>query len=56
MPSPQVRCAGCVVPAGRNASSVPVESNSVRKEKIVSFVPVSVMRPGGGLRAIWWWA
>ncbi|XP_030353814.1 kinesin-like protein KIF13A isoform X4 [Strigops habroptila] len=36
MPSPQVHCAGCVVPSGSNASSMPVESNSVREEKIDS--------------------
>ncbi|KAM6135226.1 kinesin-like protein KIF13A [Pterocles gutturalis] len=36
MPSSQVHCAGCVVPSGRHASSMPVESNSVREEKIDS--------------------
>lgn len=35
---------------------MPVESNSIHEEKIVSFVPASVLRPGGGLRAVWWWA
>lgn len=56
MPSSQVHCAGCVVPSGSNANSMPVESNSIREEKIVSSVPASAMRPGGGLRALWWWA
>ncbi|XP_057280323.1 kinesin-like protein KIF13A isoform X1 [Pezoporus wallicus] len=36
MPSPQVHCAGCVVPSGSNASSMPVESNSIHEEKIDS--------------------
>ncbi|XP_061202404.1 kinesin-like protein KIF13A [Neopsephotus bourkii] len=36
MPSPQVHCAGCIVPSGSNASSMPVESNSIHKEKIDS--------------------
>lgn len=52
MPSSRVHCAGSVVPSGSNASSMPVESNSIHEEKIVSFVPVSVMRPGGGLKAL----
>lgn len=45
MPPSQVHCAGCAVPAGSSASSMP-------EEKIVSFVPVSVFRPGGGLEAL----
>lgn len=56
MPSSQVHCAGCVVPSGSNANSMPVESNSIHEDKIVSSVPASVTRPGGGLRALWWWA
>ncbi|XP_068787815.1 kinesin-like protein KIF13A isoform X3 [Struthio camelus] len=36
MPSSQVHCAGCVVPSGSNASSMPVESNSIHEEKIDS--------------------
>uniref|UniRef100_A0A8B9ISU1 Kinesin family member 13A n=1 Tax=Amazona collaria TaxID=241587 RepID=A0A8B9ISU1_9PSIT len=36
MPSLQVHCAGCVVPSGSNASSMPVENNSIHKEKIDS--------------------
>lgn len=52
MPSSQVHCAGGVVPSGSNASSMPVESNSLPKEKIVSFGAVPVTRPGGGLRAV----
>ncbi|KAJ7401046.1 kinesin family member 13A [Pitangus sulphuratus] len=36
MPPPQVHCAGCVVPAGSSASSMAVDSNSVREEKIDS--------------------
>lgn len=52
MPSPQVHGTGCVVPSGSHASSMPVESNSIHEEKIVSSVPVSVTRPGGGLRVI----
>lgn len=51
MPSPQAHCAGCVVPSGSNASSMPVESNNIHEKKIVSFEAVSVMRPGGGLNA-----
>ncbi|XP_071592446.1 kinesin-like protein KIF13A isoform X3 [Heliangelus exortis] len=36
MPSPQVHCAGCVVPSGSNVSSMPVENSSIREEKIDS--------------------
>ncbi|XP_066848179.1 kinesin-like protein KIF13A isoform X4 [Anser cygnoides] len=36
MPSSQAHCAGCVVPSGSNASSMPVESNSIHEEKIDS--------------------
>ncbi|EMP40397.1 Kinesin-like protein KIF13A [Chelonia mydas] len=36
MPSPQVHNAGCVVPSGSNASSMPVENNSIHEEKIDS--------------------
>ncbi|XP_048796343.1 kinesin-like protein KIF13A isoform X5 [Lagopus muta] len=36
MPSSQVHCAGCVVPSGSNANSMPVESNSIHEEKIDS--------------------
>uniref|UniRef100_K7FS20 NAD-dependent protein deacylase sirtuin-5, mitochondrial n=1 Tax=Pelodiscus sinensis TaxID=13735 RepID=K7FS20_PELSI len=36
MPSPQVHKAGCVVPSGSNASSMPVENNSIHEEKIDS--------------------
>ncbi|OXB84523.1 UNVERIFIED_CONTAM: hypothetical protein H355_007999 [Colinus virginianus] len=36
MPSSQVHCADCVVPSGSNASSMPVESNSIHEEKIDS--------------------
>ncbi|XP_074843704.1 kinesin-like protein KIF13A isoform X2 [Carettochelys insculpta] len=36
MPSPQVHSAGCVVPSGSNASSMPVENNSIHEEKIDS--------------------
>ncbi|XP_013817526.2 kinesin-like protein KIF13A [Apteryx mantelli] len=36
MPSSQVHCAGRVVPSGSNASSMPVESNSIHEEKIDS--------------------
>ncbi|KAM6298882.1 kinesin-like protein KIF13A [Aegotheles albertisi] len=36
MPSSQVHCAGCVVPLGSNASSMPVENNSIHEEKIDS--------------------
>nr|XP_021157028.1 kinesin-like protein KIF13A [Columba livia] len=35
-PSPGARGAGCVLPAGSNASSMPVESNSAREEEIDS--------------------
>lgn len=52
MPSSQVHCAGCVVPSGSNANSMPVESNSIHEEKIVSSVPASAMRPGGGLKVL----
>lgn len=45
MPPSQVHCAGCAVSAGSRASSMP-------EEKIVSFVPLSVSRPGGGLEAL----
>lgn len=50
MPSSQVHSAGCVVPSGSNASSMPVEHNSIHEENIVSFALVSVIMPGGGLR------
>ncbi|XP_053099889.1 kinesin-like protein KIF13A isoform X7 [Hemicordylus capensis] len=34
MPSSQVHNAGCVMPSGSNASSMPVEHNSIHEEKI----------------------
>ncbi|XP_028593450.2 kinesin-like protein KIF13A isoform X3 [Podarcis muralis] len=34
MPSSQVHSAGCVVPSGSNASSMPVEHNSIHEENI----------------------
>ncbi|XP_051467836.1 kinesin-like protein KIF13A isoform X2 [Apus apus] len=36
MPPSRVHCAGCVVPSGSNASSMPVENNSIHEEKIDS--------------------
>ncbi|XP_053099884.1 kinesin-like protein KIF13A isoform X2 [Hemicordylus capensis] len=36
MPSSQVHNAGCVMPSGSNASSMPVEHNSIHEEKIDS--------------------
>lgn len=51
VPSPRAHCAGCLVPAGRKASGLPLEGDSVREEKIVSGTsPCS--EAGGGLRAI----
>lgn len=50
MPTSQVHNAGCVVSSGSNASSMPVEHNSIHEEKIVSFASVSVIMPGGGLK------
>lgn len=50
LPSAGAHGAGCVLPSGSNARSMPVECNSAREEKIVSFVPAAVTRPGGGLR------
>lgn len=51
MPSPQAHNLGCIVPSGSNGNSMPVEHNSKREKKIVSSGTVSVILPGGGVKA-----